>query len=253
MELITIKNLEKKYSTHGTENAVFALKDINLSIKENEFVAIMGESGSGKTTLLNMIATIDTPTKGTVFFQDIDLFSIKLNKREKYRQDNVGLIFQDFKLLDNFTLKENIILPLVLKGYSYSDMQSKIKDIVSALALDSIIEKYPYEVSGGQKQRAAIARALIVKPKLLLADEPTGSLDSKSSKSLLKLMQDINQKGQTIIMVTHSIKAASYADKIIWLQDGRVYEQINRKEDKVIDMVKYLSNKIIELEEGDNE
>ena len=201
---------------------------MNFSVEPREYVAIMGESGSGKTTLLNILAALDRPTGGKVYLKGRDLSSVKEKEIAAFRRQNLGFVFQDFNLLDTFSLKDNIFLPLVLSGRKYPEMEEKIKPIAQRLGIENILEKYPYEVSGGQKQRAAIARALITKPQLILADEPTGALDSRAADELLQLFAAINQDGQTILMVTHSIKAASSAKRILFIKDGIVFHQLYR-------------------------
>lgn len=205
-----------------------ALKNVSFSVEQGEYVAIMGESGSGKTTLLNIIAALDKPTGGAVFLDGKDLSKIKESNMAAFRRDNLGFVFQDFNLLDTFSLEDNIYLPLVLAGKTYPEMKQKLTPIAAQLGISDILTKYPYEVSGGQKQRAAVARALITSPRLVLADEPTGALDSKATDELLQLFRDINGNGQTILMVTHSVKAASHAGRILFIKDGEVFHQIYR-------------------------
>ena len=227
MSILTVENLRKVYSTRFGGNQVEALKKVNFSVEEGEYVAIMGESGSGKTTLLNLLAALDKPTGGTVILDGQDLGKIK---ESDIATDNLGFVFQEFNLLDTFTIQDNILLPLVLAGKSYDEMSSRLLPIAKDLGLTPLLKKYPYEVSGGQKQRAAAARALITNPRLILADEPTGALDSKSTDELLGLFEQINKKGQTILMVTHSVKAASHAQRILFIKDGEVFHQIYRGE-----------------------
>lgn len=228
MSILEVHELKKVYSTRFGGNKVEALKNINFSVEQGEYVAIMGESGSGKTTLLNILAALDKPTGGRVILNGKDLSQIKDSHISTFRRDNLGFVFQDFNLLDTFTLWDNIVLPLVLSGKSYKEMDEKIKPIAEKLRIYDLLKKYPYEVSGGQKQRAAVARAIITEPKLILADEPTGALDSKASDELLKMFNVINESGQTIIMVTHSVKAASSANRVLFIKDGEVYHQIYR-------------------------
>lgn len=230
MSILTVENLKKVYSTRFGGNQVEALKKVNFSVEEGEYVAIMGESGSGKTTLLNLLAALDKPTGGTVILDGQDLGKIKESDIATFRRDNLGFVFQEFNLLDTFTIQDNILLPLVLAGKSYDEMSSRLLPIAKDLGLTPLLKKYPYEVSGGQKQRAAAARALITNPRLILADEPTGALDSKSTDELLGLFEQINKKGQTILMVTHSVKAASHAQRILFIKDGEVFHQIYRGE-----------------------
>ncbi len=226
MAILEAKCLEKIYTTRFGGNQVKALTDVSFSVEPGEYVAIMGESGSGKTTLLNILASLDRPTKGEVLLDGKSLSGISEKKISAFRRKNLGFVFQDFNLLDTFSLKDNIFLPLVLSGESYETMQEKIEPIAKRLGISELLDKYPYEVSGGQKQRVAVARALITEPKLLLADEPTGALDSKSSESLLKIFDEVNKTGQTILMVTHSVKAASHAGRVLFIKDGTIFHQI---------------------------
>lgn len=228
MALLEVKNVKKIYTTRFGGNQVQALSNVSFSVEPEEYVAIMGESGSGKTTLLNILAALDRPTSGTVFLKGRDLSEVKNREIAAFRRQNLGFVFQDFNLLDTFSLEDNIYLPLVLAGKKYGEMRERLQRIAGKLGIAEILGKYPYEVSGGQKQRAAVARALITNPKLILADEPTGALDSKAADELLKLFGDINRAGQTILMVTHSVKAASTANRILFIKDGEVFHQIYR-------------------------
>lgn len=226
MSLLEVKNLKKIYTTRFGGNQVQALHNVTFSVEEGEYVAIMGESGSGKTTLLNILASLDKPTSGEVLLSGRNITQIKEKEISAFRRDNLGFVFQDFNLLDTFSLRDNIYLPLVLAGKDVNLMESSIKPIAAKLAIEDLLEKYPYEVSGGQKQRAAVARALITKPELILADEPTGALDSNAADSLMDLFNEINDEGQTILMVTHSTKAASHAKRVLFIKDGEVFHQI---------------------------
>lgn len=228
MALLEVKNVKKIYTTRFGNNQVEALKNVNFSVESGEYVAIMGESGSGKTTLLNILAALDKPTEGKVYLKGNDLGNLKEKDIAAFRRQNMGFVFQDFNLLDTFSLKDNIYLPLVLSGAKYNTMEKRLAPIAEKLGITQILDKYPYEVSGGQKQRAAIARALITKPQLILADEPSGALDSKAADSLMNLFTTINQDGQTILMVTRSVKAASSANRILFIKDGEVFHQIYR-------------------------
>lgn len=228
MSILEVNKLRKVYVTRFGANRVEALKNVNFSVEHGEYVAIMGESGSGKTTLLNILAALDKPTSGTVILDDKDLSKIKEAHVAAFRRDNLGFVFQDFNLLDTFTLEDNIYLPLVLAGRPYSEMRELITPIAKSLGIAELLKKYPYEVSGGQKQRVAVARALITNPKIILADEPTGALDSKATDELLRLFGEINRNGQTILMVTHSVKAASHAGRVLFIKDGEVFHQIYR-------------------------
>lgn len=228
MSLLEVKNVKKIYTTRFGSNQVEALRNVNFTVERGEYVAIMGESGSGKTTLLNILAALDKPTEGKVYLKDRDLGKLKEKEIATFRRQNLGFVFQDFNLLDTFSLKDNIFLPLVLSGKKYPEMEKRLKPIAEKLGIEKLLEKYPYEVSGGQKQRAAIARALITKPQLILADEPSGALDSKAADSLMNLFTTINQEGQTIVMVTHSVKAASSAKRVLFIKDGKVFHQLYR-------------------------
>lgn len=228
MAMLQVECLKKIYTTRFGGNQVQALSDVSFSVETGEYVAIMGESGSGKTTLLNILAALDQPTSGKVFLDGKDLTMVKEREIAAFRRDNLGFVFQDFNLLDTFSLKDNIFLPLVLAGKSPKEMELRLNPIAEQLGITHLLEKYPYEVSGGQKQRAAVARALISKPKLILADESTGALDSKSTDGLLDVFSAIHATGQTILMVTHSTKAASRADRILFIKDGVLFHQIYR-------------------------
>ena len=231
MSILEVQGIKKTYTTRFGANKVEALKNVNFSVEEGEYVAIMGESGSGKTTLLNILAALDRPTGGHVILDGKDLTTIKDADIAEFRRDHLGFVFQDFNLLDTFSLRDNIYLPLVLAGRDHREMEKKLEPIAKILGISSLLEKYPYEVSGGQKQRVAVARALITNPKLILADEPTGALDSKATDELLRLFGEINKSGQTILMVTHSVKAASHANRVLFIRDGEVFHQIYRGED----------------------
>lgn len=228
MALLEVKNVKKIYTTRFGGQSVQALKDVSFSVEPREYVAVMGESGSGKTTLLNILAALDKPTSGKVLLKGRDLSSVKEKEIAAFRRQNLGFVFQDFNLLDTFSLKDNIFLPLVLAGRKYEEMETRLAPIAKQLGISEILNKFPYEVSGGQKQRAAVARALITKPQLILADEPTGALDSRAADELLKLFARINQDGQTIVMVTHSVKAASNAGRVLFIKDGEVFHQLYR-------------------------
>lgn len=230
MALLEAKNIRKVYATRFGGNQVQALTDVSFAVDEGEYVAIMGESGSGKTTLLNILAALDRPTSGTVLLDGKDISAIRENQLAAFRRDQLGFVFQDFNLLDTFSLKDNILLPLVLQGMNWREMEANLLPIANQLRIANLLEKYPYEVSGGQKQRAAVCRALITHPRLILADEPTGALDSRATDALLDVFQQINQTGQTLLMVTHSLKAASRAGCILFIRDGQVYHQLYRGE-----------------------
>ena len=226
MAILEVEHLKKTYTTRLGSNRVEALRDVNFNVEQGEFVAIMGESGSGKTTLLNLLAALDKPTGGQIRLNGKNLGDLKEKEIAVFRRENLGFVFQDFNLLDTFSLRDNIYLPLVLAGEDYREMEQKIRPIAQALCITELLDKYPYEVSGGQKQRAAVARALITDPKLILADEPTGALDSKAASALLSMFGEINDEGQTILMVTHSAQAASHASRVLFIKDGEVFHQI---------------------------
>ena len=231
MSILEVSGLRKVYTSRLGGSRVEALRNVSFTVEQGEYVAIMGESGSGKTTLLNILAALDEPTAGTVRLDGHELGKIREKDAAAFRRDNLGFVFQEFNLLDTFTLEDNIYLPLVLMGMSYENMRARLLPVARELGLTELLKKYPYEVSGGQKQRAAVARAIITEPKLLLADEPTGALDSGSTDELLRLFAAINRAGQTILMVTHSVKAASRAGRVLFIKDGQVFHQLYRGED----------------------
>ena len=228
MVILEVEHLKKTYTTRLGSNRVEALRDVNFNVEQGEFVAIMGESGSGKTTLLNLLAALDKPTGGQIRLNGKNLGDLKEKEIAVFRRENLGFVFQDFNLLDTFSLKDNIFLPLVLEGKRYREMKQKADPIARKLGISNLLEKYPYEVSGGQKQRAAVARALITDPRLVLADEPSGTLDSHAADALMQLFEEINQEGQTIVMVTHSVKAACAAKRVLFIKDGEVFHQLYR-------------------------
>lgn len=250
MALLDVKNVKKIYTTRFGGNQVEALRDVTFSVEPREYVAIMGESGSGKTTLLNILAALDRPTGGKVYLKGRDLSGVKEKEIAAFRRQNLGFVFQDFNLLDTFSLKDNIFLPLVLSGRKYPEMEKRLVPIAQRLGIQGILEKYPYEVSGGQKQRAAVARALITAPQIVLADEPTGALDSKASDTLLGLFGEINRAGQTILMVTHSVKAASHAKRVLFLRDGEVYHQLYRGAQTTEELFGKISDTLTVLAQG---
>lgn len=250
MSILEVKGLKKIYSTRFGGNKVEALRNVNFTVEEGEYVAVMGESGSGKTTLLNILAALDKPTNGNVVLDGKDLSKIKEKDIAAFRRDNLGFVFQDFNLLDTFTLEDNIYLPLVLAGKNYKEMSGKLETVAKRLGILPLLKKYPYEVSGGQKQRAAVARAIITNPKLILADEPTGALDSKATDELLRLFSDINSTGQTIVMVTHSLKAASSANRVLFIKDGEVFHQIYRGKDTDEQLYQKISDTLTLLATG---
>lgn len=228
MTILEVNSLKKIYTARFGGSQVQALSNVTFSVEEGEYVAIMGESGSGKTTLLNIIAALDKPTGGQVLLDGKPLSGIREKELAAFRRENLGFVFQEFNLLDTFSVRDNILLPLVLSGTPLKDMQTRLETTARQLGIYSLLDKFPYEISGGQKQRTAVARALITRPRLILADEPTGALDSKSTDGLLQIFQDLNALGQTILMVTHSIKAASHANRVLFIKDGEVFHQIYR-------------------------
>lgn len=228
MHILEVQGLQKIYTTRFGGSKVEALKNVNFTVDSGEYVAIMGESGSGKTTLLNILAALDKPTAGQVILDGRDLSQIREGQIAAFRRDNLGFVFQEFNLLDTFTLEDNIFLPMVLAGKSHRELSQRLIPIARQLGITELLKKYPYEVSGGQKQRAAVARAIITDPRLVLADEPTGALDSKATDELLRLFGDINKDGRTILMVTHSVRAASHAGRVLFIKDGEVFHQIYR-------------------------
>ena len=228
MPLLEVRNLKKIYTTRFGGNKVQALSDVSFSVEDGEYVAIMGESGSGKTTLLNILASLDKPTSGEVLLEGKNIVTIKDSELSAFRRNHLGFVFQDFNLLDNFSVQDNIFLPLVLSRTQFQEMNSRLIPLAKKLGISDILQKYPYEISGGQKQRVAVARALITYPRIVLADEPTGALDSKASTHLLQMFADINAEGQTIFMVTHSTMAASHAGRVLFIKDGEVFHQIYR-------------------------
>lgn len=250
MSLLEVKHLKKVYTTRFGGNQVQALRDVNFSVEKGEYVAIMGESGSGKTTLLNILAALDKPSSGEVLLNNQKMSGIKESQMAIFRRENLGFVFQDFNLLDTFSLKDNIFLPLVLSGKPYSEMFKRLEPIAKQLGITHLLDKFPYEVSGGQKQRAAVARALITKPELILADEPTGALDSKSTDQLLDLFTDINEAGQTIVMVTHSTKAASHASRVLFIKDGEVFHQLYKGSMSNEEMFERISNSLTVMSTG---
>lgn len=250
MAILEVNNLEKIYTTRFGGSSVQALRNVSFSVEAGEYVAIMGESGSGKTTLLNILAALDRPTRGKVLLEGRDITSISEKELSAFRRNNLGFVFQDFNLLDTFNLMDNILLSLVLSGKKYHEMNQRLKPLASMLGISELLYKYPYEVSGGQKQRAAVARALITHPKLILADEPTGALDSRSSDDLLQMFGRINQSGQTILMVTHSVKAASHAGRVLFIADGSVFYQMYRGNSTNEEMFQKISDTLTSMATG---
>lgn len=230
MAILELKNVKKIYKIKNVETE--ALREINFSVESGEFISIMGESGAGKTTLLNIIATLDAATSGSVIINGTEVSALKDSEISEFRRKELGFVFQDFNLLDQFNNRDNIFLPLVLSNMNAERMNGLMTELQSKLGIEELLDKYPYEISGGQKQRVAIARAVITKPSLLLADEPTGALDSASSEMILNLFSSVNHSGQTVLMVTHSLRAASYAKRVLFIKDGIVYHEIYRGENE---------------------
>ena len=250
MSLLEVTGLKKIYKGRRGGASVEALKNVNFTVEKGEYVAIMGESGSGKTTLLNILAALDKATAGTVILDNMNLSTIKESAMARFRRDNLGYVFQEFNLLDTFTLEDNIYLPLVLAGRKHNEMKERLDKLAPVLGISDLLKKYPYEVSGGQKQRAAIARALITEPRIILADEPTGALDSKSSDELLDLFTRVNRMGQTILMVTHSAKAASKASRVMFIKDGIIFHQIYKGNSTDTQMYQKISDTLNLLVQG---
>ncbi len=249
--LLEVSNLKKIYKTRLSSNEVLALNNVNFSVEEGEYIAIMGESGSGKTTLLNLLALLDKATAGKIILEGKDLSTIKDSEISKFRREHLGFVFQDFNLLDTLTLKENIILPLMLAEEDPESFDKRANDIAKSLRINELLNKYPYEVSGGQKQRCAVARALITNPKLLLADEPTGALDSNSSRELMETFSKLNESGQTIIMVTHSVQAAAEAKRVLFIKDGKIFHELYNSSFTSYEMGEKIANTMQMLARGE--
>ena len=253
MPILEVRDLKKTYTTRFGGQQVHALTNVNFAVEPGEYAAIMGESGSGKTTLLNILAALDKPTSGSVLLDGKDIVTIRERDIAAFRRDHLGFVFQDFNLLDTFTIQDNILLPLVLAGKKFPEMQKRLTPLAQRLGLAELLQKYPYEVSGGQKQRTAVARALITEPRLVLADEPTGALDSKATDSLLSLFDQVNAEGQTILMVTHSTKAASHAKRVLFIRDGEVFHQIYKGVSTTEEMYQKISDTLTLLAAGGEE
>lgn len=250
MTILEVNGVKKIYTTRFGGSKVEALRNVSFEVEQGEYVAIMGESGSGKTTLLNILAALDEPTAGRVVLDGLELSELRESQMAAFRRENLGFVFQEFNLLDTFSVEDNIFLPLVLAGMSHRDMNSRLVPIAVQLGITPLLKKYPYEISGGQKQRVAVARALITQPKLILADEPTGALDSKATDEMLRLFGEINRGGQTILMVTHSVKAASHAGRVLFIKDGEVFHQIYRGANNDEQMYQLISNTLTLLATG---
>lgn len=249
--LLEVNNIRKVYTTRLSTQSTEALKNVNFSVDNGEYVAIMGESGSGKTTLLNILATFDKATSGSVLLNNLDLSKLKDKELADFRRDNLGFVFQDFNLLDNFSIKDNILLPLVLANKKYKDMEAKLEKVTKPLGIDKLINKYPYEISGGQRQRVAVARAIITNPSLILADEPTGALDSKSTDQLLNVFDKLNEIGQTIIMVTHSVKTAARAKRVLFIKDGVVFHELRKGNATANEMFQKINDTLSLMQAGE--
>lgn len=249
--LLEVNNIRKVYTTRLSTQSTEALKNVNFAVDKGEYVAIMGESGSGKTTLLNILATFDKATSGSVLLNNLDLSKLKDKELADFRRDNLGFVFQDFNLLDNFSIKDNILLPLVLANKKYKDMEARLEKVTKPLGIDKLINKYPYEISGGQRQRVAVARAIITNPSLILADEPTGALDSKSTDQLLNVFDKLNEIGQTIIMVTHSVKTAARAKRVLFIKDGVVFHELRKGNATTNEMFQKINDTLSLMQAGE--
>ena len=250
MSFLEVRHVQKIYTTRFGGTKVQALTDVNFTVEKGEYVAIMGESGSGKTTLLNILAALDKPTGGEVVLDGRALGTIPEREIAAFRRSQLGFVFQEFNLLDTFSVQDNIFLPLVLAGKAYPEMAARLAPIARQLGIAELLQKFPYELSGGQKQRVAVARALITQPKLVLADEPTGALDSRATDELLHLFEEINRGGQTILMVTHSVKAASHASRVLFIKDGEVFHEIYRGESTDEQLYQKISDTLTMLATG---
>ena len=253
MPILQVSNVKKIYTTRFGGAQVQALSDVTFSVEKGEYVAIMGESGSGKTTLLNILAALDKPTSGQVLLNGMDIVAIREKDIAAFRRDNLGFVFQDFNLLDTFSIQDNIFLPMVLAGKKYDEIKQRLDPIAHRLGIWELLKKFPFEVSGGQKQRAAIARAIITQPQLILADEPTGALDSRSAGQIMDIFSDINRDGQTILMVTHSLQAACRAGRVLFIKDGQVFHQIYRGSMSDDDLYQAVSQTLAQLAAGGRE
>ena len=249
--LLEVNNIRKVYTTRLSTQSTEALKNVNFAVDKGEYVTIMGESGSGKTTLLNILATFDKATSGSVLLNNLDLSKLKDKELADFRRDNLGFVFQDFNLLDNFSIKDNILLPLVLANKKYKDMEVRLDKVTKPLGIDKLINKYPYEISGGQRQRVAVARAIITNPSLILADEPTGALDSKSTDQLLNVFDKLNEVGQTIIMVTHSVKTAARAKRVLFIKDGVVFHELRKGNATTNEMFQKINDTLSLMQAGE--
>lgn len=250
MSILTVENIKKVYTSRFGGTQVEALKNVCFSVEEGEYVAIMGESGSGKTTLLNILAALDKPTCGKITLDGMSLSEVREKQLAAFRRNQLGFVFQEFNLLDTLSVRDNILLPLVLGGMPAGELDNRLQPIAKALGIEDLLNKYPYEISGGQKQRTAVARALITNPKLILADEPTGALDSASSSDLLRVFETINRMGQTILMVTHSTDAAAHANRVLFIRDGVIFHQLYRGDSTNDELYKKISDTLTLLRTG---
>ena len=250
MSILQVSHLKKIYTSRFGGGQVQALSDVSFAVEAGEFVAIMGESGSGKTTLLNLLAALDQPTAGDIALDGKSLSGIREKDLSAFRRKNLGFVFQDFNLLDTFSLRDNILLPLVLSNTPLKDMEARLSPVAKALEIEDVLHKYPYEVSGGQKQRAAVGRALITNPKLVLADEPTGALDSRSAAALMQLFGGIHARGQTVLMVTHSARAASAAGRVLFIRDGELFHQLYRGQSSADEFFQKIADTLTMLATG---
>ncbi|TFU96427.1 ABC transporter ATP-binding protein [Granulicatella sp. WM01] len=250
--LLEVKHVQKVYASPFSTTQTQALKDINFSVSKGEYVVIMGESGSGKTTLLNILATFDKATNGEVILSDTNLKKLKDTQLASFRRNTLGFVFQEFNLLDTLNIKDNILLPLVLSKTPYKEMSIRLAHVAKSLGIDTLLNKYPYQLSGGQKQRVAIARAIITNPILILADEPTGSLDSKTTDQLLDVFDTIHQSGHTLIVVTHSIKTASRADRVLFIKDGVVFHELYKGQQTHIQMYQKIADALSIIQVGEH-
>ncbi len=250
--ILTVRHLEREYRKRGTDHVVAALRGVNFEMQRGEFVVVMGESGSGKSTLLNIIATLDRPTGGELFYAGQNIHKKSDAELAKYRRHNIGFVFQDYNLLDQFSIADNVRLPMVLEGIDEKEMERRLDHYLRALNIQEHQNKLPYELSGGEQQRVAIARALVMQPELLLADEPTGALDSRNSERLMTLFAKLNEAGQTILFVTHSIKSAAYGRRILFLRDGRICYELYRGKHSISEFREKIADAMTLVEKGEN-
>lgn len=250
MELLKIESVRRVFNTRLGQKPCIALRNVSFEVGAGEFVAIMGPSGSGKSTLLNIIASLDKPSAGDVYLSGRSLKAVPERELAEFRRDNLGFVFQEFNLLDTFSVRDNILLPLVLARTPFPEMEQRLMPIAKMLSIEDLLDKFPYEISGGEKQRTAVARAIITNPQLLLADEPTGALDSGSSANLLNRFTTLNAAGRTILMVTHSALAASHAGRVLFIRDGEIFSQLYRGEDGNRAFYERIVHNLTVLEDG---